>query len=194
MQHRQAAVSSLSSAQVLFTLLVKRHFQSQSGQANRLCEGSSCAMPNNIPSAVSMLPQNKQSAPSDIHRMVFKPEDSSEASLQESYDPSVLLRTPLRSLNSLDQCAKPDAGKRTLQHSHTGILALDSALRGVHVYKLCDGTFTRALPCTFGIEHMYFDLLAMPLPPSNPLSQIRARLRSVPFTASCRKVSSIVIL
>lgn len=183
LHQRQAAVSSvLPPVPALCTLLLRRYLYSQSGQSSCLWDSSTCSMPNNIPSAVSMLPQNMQSAPSDAHRTVFKAEVSSKTRSKEPYDASVLLRAPLRALNRVDH-VEPDAGKRAVQHAPSGVPALDSALRGVHVYKLSDGTFSRILPCTFAVQY-HVCSAGNSLPPSGSLSQLCTRLRStllVPF-------------
>ena len=98
-------------------------------------------MPNNIPSAVSMLPQNKQSAASDALCTPLGGETLSEAPSKQSYDASVLLRAPLRTLNRADH-SDTGLGKNAVRQHPSGVPALDSALRGVHVYKLSDGTMS----------------------------------------------------
>jgi hypothetical protein len=55
-----------------------------------------------------------------------------------------LLRAPLKALNLVDH-AEPQAGKRAQQLAHSGVPALDWALRGVHVYRLSDGVLSRTL-------------------------------------------------
>lgn len=163
MLQRQAAVSSvLPTAPALCTLLVRRYLHSQSVQPNQFCDSSTCSMPNNIPSAVSMLPQNKQRAPSDERGKVFKPEGSSETCTKDPYDASVLIRTPLRALNPRDH-TQSDPGKGAVQHVPSGVPALDSALRGVHVCRLSDGAISHILRSGFDCV---FALLAMDLPPS----------------------------
>lgn len=165
MLQRHSAVSRvLPTVPALCTLLVGRCLHSQSVQSTQLCDSSTCSMPNNIPSAVSMLPQNKQSVPSDEHRKVLKSEGSWETCMKHPYDASVLLRAPLRALNRLDQ-AESEQGKGAVQHAPSGVPELDAALKGVHVDRLSDGVISRILPCCSGFS-CAFALLAIALPPS----------------------------
>jgi hypothetical protein len=153
MQRPAATFSSLlPRVPALCTLPLRRHL-SQTGRSIRLSDSTStCSITSNIPSAVSILPQNKKIAPSDTHCAVFKAEASTKMNAIEPYDASDLLRAPLRALNLADHHSGLDTSKRTLQHAPRGVPELDSALRGVHVHKLSDGVLSRNLPCAFRIN------------------------------------------
>jgi hypothetical protein len=102
-------------------------------------EAGSSIMPNNIPSAVSLLPQQNKSTPNSdslCQRAAFLTECSSEIGSRPPPEALKNFRAPLRALNRLDQ---PDGSKRAEKNPLSNIPAVDSALWGVEVHRLADG-------------------------------------------------------